>query len=103
MLETMRRRSAGVVLWIIFGILIAVFVFSSPLTAGDGCFSGPPTFSPMTIDGSELGKNDWFFSFNSRSGGTKRQRIESALEDLIRRELLASEAERRGLAVSDDV
>ncbi len=108
MLDTLRRQGASIVIYIVFGILIAVFVvnFGGPGSGGCGDSSGGGDETVMTVDGARQRMPAWRWTVNyltNFTGGRvpKSQRAELALELLLRRELLAAEGERRGLQVSD--
>jgi hypothetical protein len=103
MLENMRKQGASLFIWLIFGILIAVFVINfgpqSP-GSGQGCSgSGKRTF--LTVGGSTVDDVGFRWAMNLVPGENDSQRAAVAFESLIMRELLAQEAERRGLRVPD--
>lgn len=107
MLENMRKQGASLFVWVIFGILIAMFVVSfGPQSVGSsqGCSSAGNKFTALEIGGTSVNDSDYRFAYNMAppvEGG--RGREELALEALIKREILAAEAERRGLRVDDEL
>ncbi|MCB9574756.1 MAG: SurA N-terminal domain-containing protein [Kofleriaceae bacterium] len=103
MLETTRRRGATVALYLIFGILIAVFVINfGPQSGGSrqGCTGGGAQLT-VSIGDTSYGMPTWRWAFNTRGQGRTGQRTVAALDGLLRRELLAQEADARGLRVND--
>jgi peptidyl-prolyl cis-trans isomerase D len=103
MLEQTRRRGASIVIYLIFGLLIVVFAVSfGPASFGQGQGCGGAASGPqVTIDGTEYDMNTWRWALNNTRGDAYPARARYALDGLIRRELLALEAERRGLRVSN--
>ncbi len=103
MLEQMRKQGASLFIWLIFGILIAVFVVNfgpqSP-GSGQGC-SGAGDRTYLTVGDSEVDDVGFRFAINLIPGESDHERAAIAMEALIMRELLAQEAERRGLRVPD--
>lgn len=106
MLENMRKQGASLFIWVIFGILIAMFVVSfGPQSVGStqGCTSSGQT-TAIVVGESEIDDSGFRFAYNmARPVEGSRVREGYALEALIRRELLAQEAERRGLRIDDDL
>ncbi len=109
MLENMRKSGSSVLVWIIFAILIVVFVFSFGPQAGGsqgGCSSGERR-TALTVGDSDVDDNGFRLAVNIASGlvpsADDFARYEVTLELLIRRELLAQEAERRGLRVPESL
>ncbi|HUQ06638.1 MAG TPA: SurA N-terminal domain-containing protein [Kofleriaceae bacterium] len=103
MLENMRKQGASLFIWLIFGILIAVFVINfGPQSPGakQGCSGGGKrTF--LTVGGSTVDDVGFRWAMNLVPGENDSQRAAVAFESLIMRELLAQEAERRGLRIPD--
>lgn len=103
MLENMRKQGASLFIWLIFGILIAVFVINfGPQSPGakQGCGgAGKRTF--LTVGDSEVDDVGFRWAMNLVPGENDSQRAAIAFEALIMRELLAQEAERRGLRIPD--
>lgn len=108
MLEGMRRQGSSVVIYILFGLLIAVFVIQGPGTPGGdrGCGSASSEDTALVINGDKVRVPTDFravYSFLRMNGSEERGAKTSALELLIRRELLAQEAERRGMTVAKEM
>lgn len=108
MLEGMRRQGSSVVIYILFGLLIAVFVIQGPGTPGGdrGCGSASSDDTALTVNGDQVRVPTDFrpvYSFLRMNGSEERGAKTSALELLIRRELLAQEAERRGMTVAKEM
>jgi hypothetical protein len=104
MLENTRKQGASVILYIIFGVLIAAFVLGiNPGGQGEGgCRPASNTW--LTVDGSKVHKNDYYIAYANRFNPERgKARVHAALEMLIRRELLAQAAADRGLRVTDDI
>lgn len=106
MLENMRKQGASVFVWVIFGILIAMFVVSfGPQSVGSsqGCTSSGKS-TAVEVGDVQVDDSGFRFAYNmARPVEGSRVREGYALEALIRRELLAQEAERRGLRIDDDL
>jgi parvulin-like peptidyl-prolyl isomerase len=106
MLEKLRKSGASVLIYVLFGILIAGFVINfGPQSGGSsqGCTgSGVGADTVLEVDGEELGHSAWRFAYNMR-GGKGTGKAEAVLEELLRSQILASEAAARGLVVSDDL
>lgn len=108
MLEGMRRQGASIFIYIIFGILIAVFVVNfGPQSRGpeQGCSRGDAD-TAVTVAGTKVRAPTAFravYSFFKSNGSPEQNAKTSALEFLVRRELLAQEAEKRGLLTSSDM
>jgi parvulin-like peptidyl-prolyl isomerase len=105
MLEKLRKSGASVLIYVLFGILIAGFVINfGPQSGGSsqGCTGGGVSADTvMEVDGEELGRPAWRFAYNARAGRNQVARAEAAMEDLLRSQILAAEAAARGLVVSD--
>jgi peptidyl-prolyl cis-trans isomerase D len=107
MLETMRRNSRSAIIYVLFGILIAVFVLS--FGPGSRGFVAQNTASNWAakVNGNTLTEQDFRFAYVAR-GGTqysalqaKEARLkESVMDELIAREILATEAAKLGFKVS---
>lgn len=104
MFDNLRKSGSSMIIWILFGILIAGFVISfGPQSVGSsqGCRSSG-RMTVLKIGGRSLDDASWRFAYGlARGGEGERAREIAALDQLVRRELLASEAERRGLRVAD--
>ncbi len=100
----MRRQGASVFIYVIFGILIAVFVINfGPQNKGNkdsgGCTADNNAVA--SVDGSSI--SNIAYAIASQNGYNRgKERAKVALESLIRRELLAQEADSRGISVDKD-
>src|SRR5690349_20348713 len=112
MLEDTRKRGATIAIYVIFGILIAVFVINFGPNGGGrkskgSCSLRSADVSRLTVDGNHYGMTSWQWALNTLTGADNGQQgIQKkirAMDSLVKRELLAIEAEHRGLVVSDDV
>jgi parvulin-like peptidyl-prolyl isomerase len=109
MLQSMRRSGASIFIYLIFGILILVFVLNFGPQAGrdtGGC-TGRGANTALTIDGSEIsrvayGVPEQISEAPQGVANPRAAKTAQVFEWLIRRELLAQEAESRGMRVSDD-
>jgi parvulin-like peptidyl-prolyl isomerase len=104
MLDNMRKQGASLFIWLIFGILIAVFVINfgpqSP-QAKQGC-SGANKQAYLTVGDHTVDDVGYRWAMNLVPGDNDQQRAAIAFESLIMRELLVQEAQRRGLRIPDD-
>lgn len=114
MLDSMRKQGASVFLYLVFGLLIAIFVINinpgSKQGDGGGCSTGGNAI--VTVDGSRVGKNAYLVAYSNRyipnfmkmwGFKTSKEREFAAVEMLIRREILAQAAADRGLRVNEDM
>ena len=107
MLAAMRANSRNVIIYVLFGILIAVFVINFG-PGSNGCEAQiAPTNYAAKIGGETLSEQDYRFAYLALGGGqfsgqaARDRRIkEFVMDKLIERELFAQEAERLGFAVS---
>jgi peptidyl-prolyl cis-trans isomerase D len=112
MLEQMRRSSQSLLIYVLFGILIAVFIINFAPQSMGGCEG-----RQMTTEGSDAVKvgNHVVSARDFKSGlmmvggdrispeRARQGRLrETVMDRLIERELLAQEAERMGFRVSDE-
>jgi hypothetical protein len=101
MLEQMRRQGASIFIYVLFGLLIISFIYGlAPSTRSDqGC--GRATSAAITVDGVPANNSAFLVAFqgagNFLRGVGGREKVYWALDYVIRRELLAQEAEDRGL------
>jgi peptidyl-prolyl cis-trans isomerase D len=108
MLEAMRRNSRSLIIYIIFGILIAVFIVSfGPQSGQGGCSSS--TKRAVKVNGHTIEESTWRYALLTYGQGAangeraRRSQIrEKVMDGLISRELLAQAAEKAGFRVSDD-
>ena len=108
MLEQMRKQGASIFVYLIFCLLIAIFVinFRPGQSRNDDSGCRGTSNVAVAVDGEEATQTAYTMAFSSpyNWGQQKqKQKVQIALETLIRRELLASEAEKRGLIVTDDL
>ena len=105
MLEQLRRNSRSFIIWILFGIIIAVFIVSfGPQANPESLGCGASAEYAMEVEGEEVGLGSWRFAMNGlRGGGNTAARSQRAFDLLVERELLAQAAEERGFRVPDDV
>jgi parvulin-like peptidyl-prolyl isomerase len=104
MLEDARKKGASVFVYLIFCLLIVIFVINfGPQGGQDSGCSGSSNIV-VSVDGKEATQSSYHVAYaNPYNRGTGKQHTYVALETIIRRELLAQEAERRGLRVTDDM
>ena len=107
MLDSMRRQGASIFIYLIFGILIAIFVINiGPGSGkrGDDAGCTGTTNHVVTVDGSDANETAFHIAYSSPTNrGQGKERTYTALEALIRRELLAAEGTDHGLRVGDDL
>lgn len=113
MLDSMRKQGASVFLYLVFGLLIAIFVINinpGSKSGEGGCNTGAGAI--VTVDGARVGKNAYLVAYSNRfipefmrmwGFRTSKEREYAAVEMLIRREILAQAAAERGLRVTDDM
>lgn len=96
MLDRIRRQSRSVVVWLLFGVLIAVFVIGFGTPGSDKLSCGTTTKIGF-VDGYDLSQEDFKYAtrFMMREGS---RAIEKAyvLDLMLRREILAQAALRMG-------
>src|SRR5262245_33064829 len=104
MLEDARKKGASVFVYLIFCLLIVIFVINfGPQGGQEGGCRGASN-SRISVDGKDTTETSWHVAYqNPYNSGKGRNRTYAALETLITRELLAQEADRRGLRVTDDM
>jgi peptidyl-prolyl cis-trans isomerase D len=110
MLEQLRQSSRSLLIYVLFGIVIAVFIVNFGPQSQGGCESSVSRASYAAKVGSgEVSARDFRYGY-ILAGGPQYQpqrarefRLrERVLDELIERELLVAEAERLGFAVSDE-
>lgn len=118
MLDTLRKNSKSALIYVFFGIIIIVFVFSFG-PASNGCRSG--SFAggghiAARVNGQEISKVDFeqsysriFRDYQARAGGAFNEQLaqsiglkEKVLDQLIDRELLAQAAIDTAITVTDE-
>jgi peptidyl-prolyl cis-trans isomerase D len=113
MLEQMRKSSQSLLIYVLFGIVIAVFIINfGPQSRGGGGCDGPGSASDhyaAKVSGDVVSTSDFRYGFLVMGGAqypsqvAKQQRLkETVMDKLIERELLAQEAERLGYTVTDE-
>lgn len=112
MLDTFRKNSRSVIIYILFGILIAVFVISFGPQAGarrktpsGGC--GTQEAFALKVRGHTISENSWRYAIMAKYGnaatGPKAKMLrarETVMDALITRELLAQAAEDAGFRIT---
>src|SRR5215468_1089465 len=112
MLEQMRKSSQSLLIYVLFGILIAVFIISfGPQSRGTTCENvmGGNDHYAAKVAGETISTNDFRYGFMLLGGAqyptqmAKQQRLkETVMDKLIERELLAQEARRLGYVVTQE-
>jgi peptidyl-prolyl cis-trans isomerase D len=111
MLEQLRRNSRSFIIWILFGIIIAVFIISfGPQANPESLGCGHSSEYALEVGGEDISASSWRYGVNGVTwlrlrGGSRDPdfRRQLALDLLVQRELLAQEAEKRGFRVPDDL
>ncbi len=104
MLEDARKKGASVFVYLIFSLLIVIFVINFGPQGGQGGGCDQSSSQIISVDGEDVTQSSYHVAYaNPYNRGTSKQRTYIALETLIRRELLAQEAEQRGLRVTDEM
>ncbi len=106
MLENMRKQGASAFIYLIFGLLIAIFVINMGGGSGQGSNSGCGGTSnvAVTVDGKTANHTSFLVAYNSANEQLKKQQREYvAIENLIRREILGKAADQKGIRVSGDL
>jgi len=105
MLESARRQGASIFVYLIFCLLIAIFVINfGPQKGqqGGGCTGASNVV--ISVDGQEATQSSYHVAYaNGYNRGNGKQKTYVALETIIRREILAQEAEARGMRVDSDL
>jgi peptidyl-prolyl cis-trans isomerase D len=111
MLEQMRKSSQSLLIYVLFGIVIAVFIINfGPQSRGGSCESSLANdHFAAKVAGQTVSTNDFRYGFMVAGGAqypaqiAKQQHLkETVMDKLIERALLANEAERLGYSVNDD-
>ncbi|MBN2576744.1 MAG: SurA N-terminal domain-containing protein [Deltaproteobacteria bacterium] len=111
MLEQMRQQSRSLIIYVLFGIVIAVFIVNfgpqSPTSCGGR--GGQGALEGARVKGRLLTQQDYMYGMmmvgaqNIPPQRAKMMRLhETVMDMLIDREIMASEAERAGFRVSDE-
>lgn len=109
MLEQLRRSSRSALIYILFGIVIAVFIVNFGPQSQGGCESAVTRASyAAKVAGGTVTARDYRYGYvlsggpNYQPDQARQMRLkERVLDELIERELLVKEAERLGFRVSD--
>ncbi len=112
MLEQMRQQSRSLLIYVLFGIVIAVFIINFGPQSPGGCNRGRGTQSNIEgarVKGHLLTRQDYLYGMmmvgaqNIPPQRAKMMRLHETIMDmLIDREIMASEAERAGFRVTDE-
>jgi peptidyl-prolyl cis-trans isomerase D len=111
MLEQMRKSSQSLLIYVLFGIVIAVFIINfGPQSHGSSCESQLANdHFAAKVAGDTVSSSDFRYGFLMLGGAqypaqmAKQQRLkETVMDKLIERELLAREAERLGYVVTEE-
>src|SRR5215468_8345769 len=107
MLETLRQNSRNAIIYVLFGIIIAVFIINFG-PGSRGCTPAPGANFAARVAGSTLTEQDFRFAYIALGGtqfpgqmARERHLKEFVMDKLIERELFAEEAERLGFQVSE--
>jgi peptidyl-prolyl cis-trans isomerase D len=107
MLETMRRNSRSAIIYVLFGILIAVFVISFGPGSRGFVSSSAASNVAAKVGGATITEQDFRFAYVALGGSqfpaavAKERRLkELVMDKLIEREILATQAEKLGFLVS---
>jgi len=113
MLEQMRQQSRSLLIYVLFGIVIAVFIINFGPQSPSGCNRGK-TAQVTSLDGAKINgrlltRQDYMYGLmmvgvqNIPPQRAKMMRLhETVMDMLIDREILAGEAERAGFRVTDE-
>ncbi len=107
MLEKSRRQGTSIFVYLIFCLLIAIFVINFGPQGGSSSGSGGCRGASnviVSVNGQEASQSTYHIAYaNQFNRGQGKQKTFVALETIIRRELLAQEAEKLGLRVNADL
>jgi peptidyl-prolyl cis-trans isomerase D len=113
MLEQMRQQSRSLLIYVLFGIVIAVFIINFGPQSPGGCNRGKQA-AQSDLEGARvrnrtIGRQDYLYGMmmvgaqNIPPQRAKMMRLHETIMDmLIDREIMASEAERAGFRVTDE-
>ena len=104
--KTEKKQGTSLFIYLMFCLLIAIFVINfGPQgggKGGGGCTGEDNTI--IRIDGKEVTQTAYHIAYaNPYNRGQGKQHTHFALEMLIRREILAQEAEKHGISVNSDL
>ncbi len=105
MLEQLRQSSRSFLIWLLFGIIIAVFIINFGPQANQQVGCGASDTYALRVDDAEVDETSWRYGMNSLGMRTRNNAEKSAvvLDGLIVRELLAQAAEEAGFEVTTDL
>ncbi|HLL25241.1 MAG TPA: peptidylprolyl isomerase, partial [Kofleriaceae bacterium] len=100
----MRQRGASIFIYLIFGILIAVFVINFAPNQGGQSGCSTSSSSVVEVDGESANLSAYRVAYSNQFNRLRsRDKVYFALETLVRREILAEAAAERGLRVTGDM
>src|SRR5438445_6919098 len=109
MLAALRQHSRSLLIYILFGIVIAVFIINFGPGSQGGCMGGVAQSYAAKVSGNVIPELDFLHALqllglgDERGGAARARDVRKFLMDaLILRELWAQEAERLGFRVSDE-
>jgi peptidyl-prolyl cis-trans isomerase D len=113
MLEQMRQQSRSLLIYVLFGIVIAVFIINFGPQSPGSCNRGKGPQSAAgegaKVNGHVIGRQDYMYGLmmvgvqNIPPQRAKMMRLhETVMDLLIDREIMAGEAERAGFRVTDE-
>ena len=114
MLEQMRQQSRSLLIYVLFGVIIAVFIINFGPQSPSSCSGKRGRIQQSNLEGARvkghlLGRQDYLYGMmivgaqNIPPQRAKMMRLHETIMDmLIDREIMASEAERAGFRVSDE-
>jgi peptidyl-prolyl cis-trans isomerase D len=111
MLEQMRQQSRSLLIYVLFGIVIAVFIINFGPQSPSGCSRGDTRggIEGALVQGHAITQQDYMYGMmmvgaqNFPPQRAKMMRLHEAVMDmLIDREIMAIQAERAGFRVSDE-
>ncbi len=106
MLEQLRQNSRSLIIWVLFIIIIATFVFtfgSQADVSTSSCSGGNTASHVMDVNDRAVSVHSWRFGMTALRGGTSKVlRSQRVLDALLQRELLAQAAEEAGFRITSD-
>jgi peptidyl-prolyl cis-trans isomerase D len=112
MLEQMRQQSRSLLIYVLFGVIIAVFIINFGPQSPGGCNKGravQTTVEGARVKGHLLSRQDYLYGMmmlGAQNIPPQRAKMmhlhETIMDMLIDREIMASEAERAGFRVTDE-
>ncbi len=106
MLEQLRQNSRSFIIWVLFGIIIATFVFTfgTQSEVTPSCAGAATGSDVMTVDAEEVTVHSLRFGLSAfRGGGNEAARMRRVLDALLQREILAQAANDMGIRVGVDI